>query len=215
MANQKGTGRWSVQNALNLNEPLDMVAEAVFARDLSEKKKLRETLSRTYNRDTNLALYQRDELLAQLFDTLSVSRIVSYAQGFSLMRKASDTYQWNLNYASVALIWREGCILRSELLNSIAKAFLSNSQLENLLAVSSFSEKVKHTLPSWKKIIAMAVKEEITIPALSAALNYFYGITTAHLSANLIQAQRDFFGAHTFERIDEPRGSFFHELWRS
>lgn len=215
VANQKGTGRWSVQNALNLNEPLDMVAEAVFARDLSEKKKLRETLGRTYNRDTNLALYQRDELLAQLFDTLSVSRIVSYAQGFSLMRKASDTYQWNLNYASVALIWREGCILRSELLNSIAKAFLSNSQLENLLAVSSFSEKVKHTLPSWKKIIAIAVKEEITIPALSAALNYFYGITTAHLSANLIQAQRDFFGAHTFERIDEPRGSFFHELWRS
>lgn len=215
VANQKGTGRWSVQNALDLNEPLDLIAEAVFARDLSEKKKLREVLSRIYNRADRITLYQRDELLLQLHDTLSVSRITSYAQGFSLMKKASEVYHWKLNLASVALIWRNGCILRSELLNLIAEAFLSNSQLESLLAVPSFCKKVKNAVPSWKKIVGIAAKEEIALPAISAGLNYFYGITAAHSPANLIQAQRDFFGAHTFERIDEPRGSFFHELWRS
>lgn len=215
VANQKGTGRWSVQNALDLNEPLDLIAEAVFARDLSEKKKLREMLSRVYCREDSLTLYQRDELLQPLHDTLGVSRIISYAQGFSLLKKASTVYHWELNLASVALIWRNGCILRSELLNPIAEAFLENHQLENLLASPSFSKKVKIALPSWKKMVALAVREEIPVPAISSALHYFYSITAAHLPANLIQAQRDFFGAHTFERVDQPRGSFFHELWRS
>lgn len=215
VANQKGTGRWSVQNALDLNEPIGLIAEAVFARDVSGKKQLREKLGRIYSQESNLTLYQRDELVQPLYETLSVSRIVSYAQGFSLLKKASEVYRWNLNLASVALIWRNGCILRSELLNPIAEAFLVNPQLENLLADPFFSKRVKTSLPSWKKVVTMAVKEEVPLPAVSSALHYFYSVTTAHLPANLIQAQRDFFGAHTFERVDEPRGAFFHELWRS
>jgi len=215
VANQKGTGRWSVQNALDLNEPLDLIAAAVFARDVSEKKQLREKLGRIYSQDSNLTLYQRDELIQLLHETLGVSRMVSYAQGFSLLEKASEAYHWNLNLASVALIWRNGCILRSDLLNHIAEAFFVNPQLENLLADSSFSKKVKMALPSWIKVVTIAVKEGIPLSAISSAIHYFYSVTTAHLPVNLIQAQRDFFGAHTFERVDEPRGAFFHELWRS
>lgn len=213
VAGQKGTGKWSVINALDLGMPLDLISTAVFERNLSAEKTLREKAARVYRRKTSLPVYDRKELLPQVRDTLYASKLVSYAQGFGVLKRASEVYQWNLNLSSIALIWRAGCIIRSLFLDDIARAFRENITLENLLLAPHFEEEMKAALHSWRQVVSIAALEGVAIPAFSSALNYFYALTTERLPANLIQAQRDYFGAHTFERTDEKRGQFFHEDW--
>lgn len=212
-AGQKGTGKWSVINALELGMPLNLIATAVFERNISSLKELREQASRHYPKRDCMAVYNKELLLTDLRETLYASKIVSYAQGFDVLKRASEVFDWNLNLATIARLWRGGCIIRSVFLNDIAAAFEQDKNLQNLLLAPYFEAEIKYALPSWKKLVAEAMKEELAVPAFSSALNYFYSLTTNRLPANLIQAQRDYFGAHTFERIDESRGHFFHENW--
>lgn len=212
-AGQKGTGKWSVINALELGMPLNLIATAVFERNISALKELREQSANHYPRKDRMAVYNKETLLTDLRETLYASKIVSYAQGFDVLKSASETYKWNLNLATIARLWRGGCIIRSAFLNDIAEAFEEDKNLPNLLLAPYFEAEIKYALPSWKKLVAEAMKEELAVPAFSSALNYFYSLTTDRLPANLIQAQRDYFGAHTFERVDECRGHFFHENW--
>lgn len=213
VAGQKGTGKWSVINALELAMPLELIATAVFERNLSCEKELREKAAGVYPRTASIAVYDRDELVKGIGQTLYASKLVSYAQGFGVLKKASGKYEWSLNLATIARLWRAGCIIRSAFLDDIAKAFEQDATLQNLLLASHFKDEIREALPSWKKLVATAAKEEIASPAFASALNYFYSLTTKRLPANLIQAQRDYFGAHTFERVDEERGKFFHENW--
>lgn len=215
VAGQKGTGKWSVINALDLGMPLDLIATAVFARNLSAEKELRERASAEYKRNELQPLYDRKETLLQIHDTLYASKIVSYAQGFGVMKRASLEYKWELNLSTIALIWRAGCIIRSSFLDNIARAFGQDASLPDLLLAPYFVEEMKMALPAWRKVVGVAATEGLATPAFSSALNYFYALTTANLPANLIQAQRDYFGAHTFERVEAERGKFFHELWRN
>lgn len=212
-AGQKGTGKWSVINALELGMPLNLIATAVFERNISSLKELREQASHHYPKKDCMAVYNKELLLTDLRETLYASKIVSYAQGFDVLKRASEVYDWNLNLATIARLWRGGCIIRSIFLNDIAAAFEEDKKLPNLLLAPYFEAEIKYALPSWKKLVAEAMKEELAVPAFSSALNYFYSLTTDRLPANLIQAQRDYFGAHTFERVDECRGRFFHENW--
>lgn len=214
VAGQKGTGKWSVINALNLGMPLDLISTAVFARNLSGEKELRVKASRVYKREADFQpVYDRKELLDQIRDTLYASKLVSYAQGFGVLKRSSETYNWNLNLATIALIWRAGCIIRSTFLDDIAGAFGEGATLPDLLLAPHFQKEMKEALPSWRKVVSAAALEGLAVPAFASALNYFYGLTTEHSPANLIQAQRDYFGAHTFERVDDERGKFFHEDW--
>ena len=144
---------------------------------------------------------------------LYASKIISYAQGYTLMRTAAKTYNWNLNYGGIALMWRGGCIIRSVFLGKIKEAYDKNPALENLLLDDYFAETIQTLVPAWREVVAYAVKAGIPMPAFSSALSYFDGYTTESLPANLLQAQRDYFGAHTYERIDQPRGQFFHTNW--
>lgn len=213
-AGQKGTGRWSVMNALELNTPLDVIAEAVFARNLSAEKNLRISMSKHYTSTWNHSVYNYQDMVAGVEATLYATRLVGYAQGFALMRMASEQYKWNLNLSSVALLWRAGCIIRSAFLNQIAEAYRCTPGLPHLLLDVHFSKEVSEALPAWKNSVGIMLKEGMAAPAFSAALNYFLGLTANHSQANMIQAMRDYFGAHTFERTDSPRGEFFHEQWQ-
>ena len=213
-AGQKGTGRWSVINSLQLNTPLDVIAEAVFARNLSAEKSLRVLMAKHYMLVENHPVYNYQDTVAALEATLYAARLVGYAQGFALMRTASDTYKWNLNLSSIALLWRAGCIIRSAFLNDIAEAYHRAPGLSHMLLDRHFGLEVAEALPVWKKSVSIMLKEGLAVPVLSAALNYFLGLTTHHSQANMIQAMRDYFGAHTFERVDSPRGEFFHEQWQ-
>lgn len=213
VAGQKGTGKWSVINALELGMPLNLIATAVFERNLSGEKVLREHAAKAYPHKDNLAVYDKEELVKWIEETLYASKLVSYAQGFGVLKRASEKYDWNLNLAIIARLWRGGCIIRSAFLDDIAEAFEQNRDLDNLLLAPYFQKEIGEALPYWKKLVATAATEEISSPAFASALNYFYSLTTEHLPANLIQAQRDYFGAHTFERIDEERRKFFHENW--
>ncbi|WP_455674669.1 decarboxylating NADP(+)-dependent phosphogluconate dehydrogenase [Phocaeicola sp.] len=213
-AGQKGTGRWSVINALQLNTPLDVIAEAVFARNLSAEKNLRILMAKHYMRVDNHPVYNYQDTMAGLESTLYAARLVGYAQGFALMRTASDQYNWNLNLSTIALLWRAGCIIRSAFLNNIAEAYRRAPGLSHMLLDEHFGLEITEALPAWKKSIGIMLKEGLAVPVLSAGLNYFLGLTTNHSPANMIQAMRDYFGAHTFERIDSPRGEFFHEHWQ-
>lgn len=212
-AGQKGTGKWSVINAMELGMPLGLIATAVFERSLSAQKELREHSFRLLASKHAKVVYNRSDLIDGIFSALYASKLVSYAQGFAVLQKASDTFGWKLDLASIARIWRGGCIIRSIFLNDIATAFESAEKPENLLLAPYFREEIKGLLPGWKTLVAQALKEELPVPAFSSALNYFYSLTSADLPANLLQAQRDYFGAHTFERRDELRGRFFHENW--
>ncbi len=209
-AGQKGTGKWSVINAMDLGIPLNLIATAVFERSLSARNDLRYEASKMYHRERD-TFSTPDK--SEIHDSLYASKLISYAQGFELMQKASEEYHWNLNYASIARIWRNGCIIRSVFLNHIAKSYEYNPELKNLLMAPYFKDEVINALPGWKSLVSKAVLSEIPVPAFSAAINYFFSFTTRRLPANLLQAQRDFFGAHTFERIDRPEGEFFHENW--
>lgn len=213
VAGQKGMGKWSVVHSMELGMPLGLIATAVFERSLSVQKELREAASRQFLCRHSQAVYNKPEMVKDLFAALYASKLVSYAQGFAVLQCASDAFGWKLDLASIAHIWRGGCIIRSVFLNDIAVAFKSGGKLRHLLLTPYFKKEMQQLLPGWKHLVAQAVKEELPVPAFSSALNYFYSLVSAKLPANMIQAQRDYFGAHTFERTDELRGEFFHENW--
>ncbi len=212
-AGQKGTGKWSVINAMELGMPLELIATAVFERSLSFQKGLRERAARKFPRQAVRAVYNKRELVDEIYSALYASKLVSYAQGFAMLQRASEEFDWHLHLATIARMWRGGCIIRSVFLNDIAAAFETGEKPENLLLAPYFRNEIQDLLAGWKHLVAEAVNEELPVPAFSSALNYFYSLTSVNLPANMIQAQRDYFGAHTFERRDEPRGNFFHENW--
>lgn len=213
VAGQKGTGRWTVMAALGEGVPLTLIAEAVFARSLSALKDERVAAARVLSGPVAPAAPEREAFIRDLEDALYAAKIVSYAQGYMLMRSAAQTYGWNLNYGGVAQMWRGGCIIRSVFLDNIKDAFDREETLANLLLDSYFQQAVGNAQAAWRRVVATAVTAGVPVPAFSAALAFFDGYRTADLPANLLQAQRDFFGAHTFERTDEARGTFFHHAW--
>ncbi len=212
-AGQKGTGKWTSVAALDEGTPLTLISEAVFARCLSAIKEERVTAAREYARTIPAFHGDRAEFIENLRQALYASKIISYAQGYELMRMAAAAYGWNLNYGGIALMWRGGCIIRSRFLGKIKDAFDRNPTLNNLLLDEYFKSSVQALLPAWREIAASALRSGIPAPALTSALSYFDGYTTERLPANLLQAQRDYFGAHTYERIDRKRGEFFHTNW--
>ncbi|WP_455592983.1 decarboxylating NADP(+)-dependent phosphogluconate dehydrogenase [Bacteroides sp.] len=212
-AGQKGTGKWSVINAMELGMPLGLIATAVFERSLSAQKSLRELAARQFQCKHSMTVYNKQDMVKEIYSALYASKLVSYAQGFAVLQKASETFDWNLDLSSIARMWRGGCIIRSIFLNDIAAAFDAKDKPKHLLLAPYFKDEIKGLLPGWKSLVAQAMGEELPVPAFSSALNYFYSLASANLPANLIQAQRDYFGAHTFERKDELRGQFFHENW--
>lgn len=213
-AGQKGTGLWTAVSALENGIPLTLIGEAVFARCLSSLKDNRITASKLYpERQATSFTGDSDLALQALHDALYASKIISYAQGFMLMKQASDEYGWGLEYGNIALTWRGGCIIRSRFLDNIKQAYDKDSQLENLLLDDFFIDAVNKALPGWRSTVQTAIAMGIPIPAFSSALSFFDGYASARTSANLLQAQRDYFGAHTYERIDKPRGEFFHTDW--
>jgi len=212
-AGQKGTGKWTVITALDEGQPLTAIAEAVFARCLSALKEERVKASKVIQGKVSKFTGDKKQFIDDLRKALYASKIVSYAQGYQLMRSAAKTYNWNLNYGGIALIWRGGCIIRSVFLGKIKEAFDRNPNLENLLLDPFFASVVNDSQESWRRVVATAVQLGIPVPAMASALAYFDGYRSEWLPANLLQAQRDYFGAHTYERIDKPRGQFFHTNW--
>ncbi|HML67807.1 MAG TPA: decarboxylating NADP(+)-dependent phosphogluconate dehydrogenase [Clostridia bacterium] len=212
-AGQKGTGKWTVSAALDEGVPLTLIGEAVFARCLSAMKEERVTAAAQFPRKASAFFGDKAELIDSIKQALYASKIISYAQGYALMRAQAKTSGWNLNYGGVALMWRGGCIIRSVFLGKIKEAFDRDPALANLLLDPYFAGVVKRCVPAWRNVVSTAVLSGVPIPAMSAALSYFDGYTCANLPANLLQAQRDYFGAHTYERIDRPRGEFCHTNW--
>ncbi|GMU92848.1 MAG: 6-phosphogluconate dehydrogenase, decarboxylating [Candidatus Hydrogenedentota bacterium] len=212
-AGQKGTGKWTVIEALDHGQPLTLISEAVFARCLSAIKEERVAASKVLKGDVKKFDGDQRSFVNDLRQALYASKIVSYAQGYQLMRAAAKEYGWNLNFGGIALMWRGGCIIRSAFLGKIKEAFDKNPDLVNLLLDPFFKEAVGKAQASWRRVISTAVNTGIAVPALSSALAYFDGYRTESLPANLLQAQRDYFGAHTYERVDRPRGEFFHTNW--
>ncbi len=212
-AGQKGTGKWTGIEALNLGIPLTLIVEAVFARSLSSFKNERVKASKILTREVPIYKGDKKALVNDIRNALYAAKIVSYAQGYSLMRGAAQDYNWNLNYGGIALMWRGGCIIRSAFLGKIKEAFDRNANLENLLLDPYFTDTVLKAQEGWRRVVAIAVEHGIPVPAMSSAMAYFDGYRSERLPANLLQAQRDYFGAHTYERIDKPRGQFFHTNW--
>lgn len=212
-AGQKGTGKWTGIEALNLGIPLTLIVEAVFARSLSSFKDERVKASSILKYQAPAYSGEKNKMLNDIRDALYAAKIVSYAQGYSLMRGAAAEYKWNLNYGGIALMWRGGCIIRSAFLGKIKEAFDRNPALENLLLDPYFTNTVLKAQEGWRRVVTLAVRHGIPVPAMSSALAYFDGYRCSRLPANLLQAQRDYFGAHTYERTDSPRGEFFHTNW--
>jgi 6-phosphogluconate dehydrogenase len=212
-AGQKGTGKWTAITALDVGQPLTLIGEAVFARCLSAIKDERVAASKVLDGPKAKFEGDRDAFVNDLEQALYASKIVSYAQGYQLMRAISDEKDWGLHYGAIALMWRGGCIIRSAFLGNIRDAFEKDANLTNLLLDPFFEKAVETAQTSWRRVVAMAATIGIPMPAISAALAYFDGYRTERLPANLLQAQRDYFGAHTYERIDKPRGEFFHTNW--
>lgn len=212
-AGQKGTGKWTGVAALDLGVPLTLIGEAVFARCLSAQKDERVIASKVLSGPKPNFSGDRKAFIEDIKQALFASKIVSYAQGYVLMREAATEYGWKLNNGGIALMWRGGCIIRSVFLGKIKDAFDSNPDLTNLLLDPYFKEKVVLAQDSWRRVIGAAVANGIPVPAFTTALAYFDGYRSERLPANLLQAQRDYFGAHTYERIDKPRGEFFHTNW--
>jgi 6-phosphogluconate dehydrogenase len=212
-AGQKGTGKWTVVAALDDGMPLTLIGEAVFARCLSAVKEERVAASQQIPAKVKPFKGDKAKFVNDLRQALFASKIVSYAQGYQLMRAAAKTYNWNLNNGDIALMWRGGCIIRSAFLGEIKKAFKRNPDLVNLLLDKFFNKAVSKRQAAWRRVIMQAVKMGIPTPCLSSALAYFDGYRSDRLPANLLQAQRDYFGAHTYERVDKPRGEFFHTNW--
>ena len=228
-AGQKGTGKWTAITALDLGMPVTLIGEAVFARCLSAQKKQRiyassilkgpKVIQQNQDQDQDdvepiiNSPNDKEALISAVKDALYASKIVSYAQGFVLIKSASETYQWNVNYGNIALMWRGGCIIRSTFLDNIKDAFDHNPNLDNLLLDQFFVDKLQQAQQGWRKVIKLAIDYGIPCPAFMSALSYYDGYRTKRLPANLLQAQRDYFGAHTYERIDQPEGQFFHTNW--
>ncbi len=212
-AGQKGTGKWTSVASLDEGVPLTLITEAVFARMLSSMKEERVEASKELTGPLVDFKGERDEYIGRLREALYCAKIISYAQGYALMKSASDKYNWNLNFGAIALMWRGGCIIRSVFLDKIKEAFDKKPDLKNLLLDGYFKNEVLDGMESLRKICAICMLNGVYAPSLTAALTYFDGYRSEKLPANLIQAQRDFFGAHTYERTDFPRGKFFHTNW--
>ncbi len=212
-AGQKGTGKWTAISALDEGIPLTLIGEAVFSRCLSSIKEERVAASKVLSGPDIKFTGDKKEMIEDIRNALYASKIVSYAQGYTLLRSAAQTYGWNLNYGGIALMWRGGCIIRSTFLGKIKEAYDNNPELTNLLLDPFFKERVEKAQASWRRVSATALTYGVPVPAFTSALCYFYGYRSARLPANLLQAQRDYFGAHTYERIDKPRGEWFHTNW--
>ena len=212
-AGQKGTGKWTGINSLDLGIPVTLISEAVYARCLSALKDERVAASTLLGGPRATFAGEQKTIVTDLRNAVLASKIVSYAQGFMLMREAAREYRWNLDFGKIALLWRAGCIIRSAFLERIKDAFAGNHGLPNLLLDGYFRGVVKKCQGSWRRVVMEAVRRGIPVPAISAALSFYDGYRSARLPANLIQAQRDYFGAHTYERVDRPRGEFFHTQW--
>jgi 6-phosphogluconate dehydrogenase len=212
-AGQKGTGRWTVINALELGIPLTLIGEAVLARSLSALKDERSAAAQMLSGPKPHFQGEKAALVEDIRQALYAAKIISYTQGYMLMRAAALEYGWDLNYGGIALMWRGGCIIRSAFLGKIKAAYEREPQLNNLLLDEYFKMEVNQSQAAWRRVIALAVENGIPAPAMSSALAFFDGYRSARLPANLLQAQRDYFGAHTYERVDKPRGEFFHTNW--
>jgi 6-phosphogluconate dehydrogenase len=212
-AGQKGTGKWTGITALDLGIPLTLIGEAVFARCLSSAKNERVAASKILHGPASRFNEDKGKFINDLKDALYASKIVSYTQGYALMKAAADEYKWNLNYGGIALMWRGGCIIRSAFLSKIKTAYDNNPSINNLMLDPFFKDKLEKSQDGWRNVVATAINNGIPVPAISSALGYFDGYRCERLPANLLQAQRDYFGAHTYERIDKPRGQFFHTNW--
>ena len=212
-AGQKGTGKWTAVSALEEGVPLTLISEAVFARCLSARKEERVRASALFPRESMPPAGDREKLIENVRRALYASKIVSYAQGFLLLRAAAETYGWPLDFGSIALLWRGGCIIRSAFLGKIKEAYDRDPALESLLMDGFFRSELQRLLPAWRETAAWALKAGIPAPAFTSALSWFDGYTTESLPANLLQAQRDYFGAHSYERTDAPRGTMFHTDW--
>ena len=212
-AGQKGTGKWTVISSQDLGVPITLIAEAVYSRCVSAMKDARVEASKVFKQGNARIAGDRAAWVADIRKALYASKIISYTQGYLLMRAAAKQHGWNLNYGGIALMWRGGCIIRSAFLGDIKKAFDKNPHLSNLLLDPFFKKAIKGCQRSWRKVVSTAVRKGIPVPAFSTALAFFDGLRSERLPANLLQAQRDYFGAHTYERIDKPRGEFFHTNW--
>lgn len=212
-AGQKGTGKWTGISALDLGMPVTLIGEAVFARCLSAIKEERLEMEKRFKGPSFTFSGDKKEAIQNIHDALYASKIISYTQGFMLMRAAAKEMNWNLNYGSIALMWRGGCIIRSKFLGDIKKAYEKDAKLQNLLFDDFFHQEIEGCIPGWRKTIVLASEAGIPTPCFSTSLSFFDGIRTGRLPANLLQAQRDYFGAHTYERLDQPRGKFFHTNW--
>lgn len=213
-AGQKGTGKWTVMNGLELGSGVTLIAEAVFARCISSQKDERVSTSKILA-GPKVEAFTGDKaaFLNDLRDAVFAAKMVSYAQGYTLLREAANTFKWKLNYGGIALMWRGGCIIRSKFLGKIKEAFDKNPALTNLLLDDFFKEKITTAQPGWRRVTATSLLNGFAVPALTTALCYFDGIRTARSPHNLLQAQRDYFGAHTYERVDKPAGEWFHTNW--
>jgi 6-phosphogluconate dehydrogenase len=212
-AGQKGTGKWTTDSALDLGMPVTLIGEATFARALSALKDERKRASERLVGPAASFSGEKKAFIADVERALYASKIVSYAQGYMLLRDASNEFKWDLSFGSIALMWRGGCIIRSRFLGDIKKAFDKNPKLENLLVDDFFRAAIKESQDGWRRTVAHAASAGIPTPAMSSALAFYDGYRRERLPANLVQAQRDYFGAHTYERVDKPRGEFFHTNW--
>ena len=212
-AGQKGTGKWTGISSLDLGVPITLIGEAVYARCLSALKDERVAASRVLKGPKAAFSGDKEEFTEDIRRALLAAKIVSYAQGFMLMKEAAKEYNWKLNYGNIALVWRGGCIIRSVFLGKIKEAFDKNPEIKNLLLDDYFKGVIEKCQPSWRRVVSIAALNGIPVPALSTALSFYDGYRSERLPANLLQAQRDYFGAHTYERLDKPRGEFFHTNW--
>jgi len=212
-AGQKGTGKWTAVTALDFGVSLTLIGEAGFARCLSAVKDERVEASKILTGPKSTFKGDKKAFINDLRDALYASKIMSYAQGYALMRAAAEEYKWDLNYGGIALMWRGGCIIRSVFLEKIKDAFDNNKDLKNLMLDPFFSKKLISSEGAWRRVVSSALENGIPVPSLAAALTYFDGYRSSRLPANLLQAQRDYFGAHMYERVDKPRGEFFHTNW--
>lgn len=212
-AGQKGTGKWTAIASLDLGVPLTLVAESVFARALSFQKEERVKASKILTGPEIRFTGDKKEFIENIRQALYASKVISYAQGYSLLREAAKEYNWDLNYGNIALLWRGGCIIRSIFLGKIKEAYDKNPELPNLILDPYFKNIIDNAQESWRKIVSTTINNGIPVPSMAAALTYYDGYRNERLPANLLQAQRDYFGAHTYERVDKPRGEFFHTNW--
>ncbi|MFP4187571.1 MAG: decarboxylating NADP(+)-dependent phosphogluconate dehydrogenase, partial [Acholeplasmataceae bacterium] len=212
-AGQKGTGKWTAIASIDEDVPLTLITEAVYARFLSAMKEERKVASRAFKPRPVVFDGDREAFLEDMRKALYAAKIISYAQGFALMKAASDRHDWDLDYGAIAMLWRAGCIIRSAFLDRINQAYELDPELGNLMLDPYFKNTLEALLPSWRNVLAEAIRNGIPVPSMSAALAYFDGYRTERLPANLLQAQRDYFGAHMYERVDAPRGEFFHTNW--